>query len=177
MAYKAKSVFGIFIEIVTWVFLSAIGVLVVFTIASNTAVFGGYKSFLVQSGSMEPAIMTGDIIIIRKQTAYATRDVITFQNKDYGVVTHRIVRVSEENGEELYETKGDANRTDDSGSTNQENVQGKVVFVVPKLGYFVAFAQSLPGLIILILIPAGILILSELKSLVTEGFGTGRRTT
>ena len=158
-------------ELVAWLFLAALGALIVFTIASNTEVFGGYKSYLVQSGSMEPAIMTGDIIVIRKQGSYAKNDVITFTAEEKGIVTHRVVNILEEKNTTFFNTKGDANRTDDSGNTSIEHVIGKVVFVVPKLGFFVGFAQSLPGLIALILIPAVVLVFDELVKIVKEGFG------
>ena len=158
-------------ELVAWLFLAALGVLIIFTIGSNTEVFGGYKSYLVQSGSMEPAIMTGDIIVIHKQASYAKNDVITFMAEEKGIVTHRIMNILEEKNTMFFNTKGDANRTDDSGNTSIDQVMGKVVFVIPKLGFFVGFAQSLPGLILLILIPAGVLVFDELIKIVKEGFG------
>lgn len=158
-------------ELAAWLVLAALGVLIVFTIASNTEVFGGYKSYLVQSGSMEPAIMTGDIIVVHKQGSYAKNDVITFMAPEKGIVTHRIMNIIEEKNTTLYNTKGDANRTDDSGNASINNVIGKVVFVVPKLGFFVGFAQSPIGLIALVLIPAGVLVLDELVKIVKEGFG------
>ena len=44
-------------------FFAVIAVLV--TISSNTQLLGQYQSFLVRSGSMEPTIMTGDVIVIK----------------------------------------------------------------------------------------------------------------
>jgi len=170
MRRQSTNPFKLVMELVAWLFLAALGILIVFTIASNTEVFGGYKSYLVQSGSMEPAIMTGDIIIIHKQASFAKNDVITFHDEQKGIVTHRVMNIIDEKNSTFFNTKGDANRTDDSGNTAIENVLGKVVFVVPKLGFFVGFAQSLPGLIALILVPAGILVFDEIVKIIKEGF-------
>jgi len=171
MRRQSINPFKLKMELAAWLILASLGLLIVFTIASNTEVFGGYKSYLVQSGSMEPAIMTGDIIVIHKQGSYAKNDVITFLAPEKGIVTHRIINIFEEKNTTLFNTKGDANRTDDSGNASLQSVFGKVVFVIPKLGFFVGFAQSLPGLIALILIPAGVLVLDELVKIVKEGFG------
>ncbi len=143
----------------------AIGVLALmglYIVSSNFDIFGGYKSFLVQSGSMEPAIMTGDIIVIRNQESYLINDVVTFRDDDNRVVTHRLIENKEEDGKAVFATKGDANRSQDFGTIGQNQIMGKVVLVVPKLGYLVAFSKSLPGLIILVMIPAVIFLVDEL---------------
>jgi len=77
-------------------------------------------------------------------------------------VTHRIIGVTEKEGKKVIMTKGDANRSEDEGTISQDQIIGKVAFVVPKFGYFVDFARSAYGLIILIMIPAAILILDQL---------------
>lgn len=121
-------------------------------------VFGSkdYRFFLVQSGSMEPSIMTGDLILVKKETAYSQNEVITFQNTNQRITTHRILEIK--NG--IFQTKGDANRVGDNDTISKEQILGKVALVLPKVGFLVAFAKTLPGLIILVLIPAGILIIS-----------------
>lgn len=62
-------------ELISWLFIGAIALLVVFTIGSNTNILGGYKSFMVLSGSMEPTINIGDIVIAHRQINY-------FKNND-----------------------------------------------------------------------------------------------
>lgn len=149
------------LDIASWIVLAVIVLMVVVTIGSNTNVAGGYRSFLVQSGSMEPTIMTGDIIIVQKKTVYTTGDVVTFDD-DGRIVTHRITRERTESGDRQYETKGDANRSADEATITTQDIVGAVTFTIPKLGYMVAFAKSLPGLIVLILIPAIMLVVNEL---------------
>jgi len=151
-----------FFEIVTWLILATIALMGLYIVTSNVNVFSGYRSFLVQSGSMEPAIMTGDIIMIHNQNNYIKNDVITFHGSDGRIVTHRIVEISQKNGNSYFLTKGDANRSEDEDSITQDQIIGKVSLVIPKLGYLVAFSKSLPGLIILAIFPAVLFILDEL---------------
>lgn len=122
---------------------------------------GGYKSFLIQSGSMEPSIMTGDIIIIHQAGQYEKNDVITFQNEESRIITHRIIEINNKSEGMSFVTKGDANRSEDEGVVSASHILGKVIYVIPKLGFLVAFSKSLPGLIILIAIPALALIIGE----------------
>jgi len=163
------SIFKLLAQGITWIFFAFLAVFAVFTITANTNILGNYHSFLVQSGSMEPTIMTGDIIVVHAEESYAVRDVITFRGEENRIVTHRIAKAEEkENGIIEYITKGDANRTEDEGFVNSENVVGKVSLVVPKLGFFVGFVQTVPGFIALIIVPAVGLIALEVFQIVKQ---------
>ena len=113
---------------------------------------------LVQSGSMEPSIMTGDVIIIRQDKWYQKGDVVTFNDGNKGRVTHRIVEADKDS----FVTKGDANRSSDNNNINFTQILGKVILVLPKLGYLVVFSKSLLGMIIMIIIPGIIITADEL---------------
>lgn len=141
----------------------SIGVLflILWAIGSHFAVFGSYRSFLVQSGSMEPAIMTGDIIIVQDKGSYSINDAVTFREDSGRVITHRIVGIERGDGER-YVTKGDANRSEDQAVVASDHVIGKVSLVLPKLGFAVAFAQSRNGLVALLIVPAVVLVTDEL---------------
>lgn len=145
--------------------MSVIGIVVTIVIGyallSNGALSGKLHSYLVQSGSMEPTIMTGDVIFVSAQESYMKNDVITFKENDGRIVTHRIMDV--QSG--AFTTKGDANRTEDNGSVSPKNVIGKVFFTVPKLGYLVSFSRTLPGFVILIAVPSLLLIIIQVFSL------------
>ncbi|OGJ15829.1 MAG: signal peptidase I [Candidatus Pacebacteria bacterium RIFCSPHIGHO2_01_FULL_46_16] len=122
-------------------------------------------SYVVQSGSMEPSIMTGDIILIRPESEYALNDVITFRDQKKRVVTHRISDIQAQNGKTIFLTKGDANRSVDIEFVPLENVVGKVQLTVPKIGFLVSFAKTMPGIILFVIIPATIVIYDELGGL------------
>lgn len=132
---------------------------------------GGVKLFTVQSGSMEPVVKTGSVVIVKPQNEYYQGDIITFKDveKPKVTITHRINSVVEgDSGERLFETKGDANEGADLDKTSKENVLGKVVFNVPYLGYPVAFAKTQTGFIVLIIIPATLLVYGELMNIKKE---------
>lgn len=157
-----KILLNISISVLFIVILGIIGT----TLITNISLFGGHKAYLVLSGSMEPAIRVGDLIIIKKEPVYSKGDVITFKSSDERIVTHRIFSIkSESENNNLYVTKGDANRTEDNDVVAFEQIMGKVAFIVPKLGYLADFSRSWPGLIVLILIPASILIGDEILNI------------
>jgi signal peptidase len=149
------------LDVASWFVLAVVVLMITTTIGSNSNAFGKYRSLLVQSGSMEPTIMTGDIIVIQQHPRYGKNDVVTF-NDGERVVTHRIIKESENGTNPTFQTKGDANRSADEAIITKSNILGAVVFTIPKLGYMVAFGQSLPGLIIFVLIPATLLVVNEL---------------
>ena len=68
--------------------------------------FFGYKPFIVLSGSMEPSIMTGDMVFVKETDPDSLKvgDVIAYKSGS-AVVTHRIVEVKSENGETRYVTQ------------------------------------------------------------------------
>ncbi len=146
------------LRLIQWLLIIAISLLAFYTISSYFSFSSNYQSFVVQSGSMEPAIMTGDIIVVRQQSEYYPNETITFFNNSDQIVTHRIVEIEND----LYKTKGDANRAGDDDKIAKDQVIGKVVLVIPKLGFLVAVARSRLGILLLLIIPACILIIDQL---------------
>lgn len=108
--------------------------------------------------------MIGDIVLVQDRPSYAINDIVTFRNETGRVITHRIVAMEQKQGG-TYATKGDANQTGDGNSIREEQIVGKVVFTIPKLGFAISFAKSRWGLIILLIIPAIFFILDELLKL------------
>jgi len=111
---------------------------------------------------MEPTIMTGDVILAKKIVQYNKNDVITFKDEGDRIVTHRIVALDESDNDLTFITKGDANRSVDNGTVKPEKVIGKVTFVIPKIGFLMSFVKTLPGLSIMILVPAALLIIDQI---------------
>ena len=101
----------------------------------------GYKYFTVLTGSMEPTINVGDLVIV-KESSYAINDIISYKDGN-SVVTHRIIDYStQDNGEIFYTTKGDNNNAEDEFPVSKENVDGKVIKVIPKLGNIILFLRK-----------------------------------
>jgi signal peptidase I len=131
---------------------------------------GNYKLLTVQSGSMEPSIKKGAVVVVKPAVDYQKGDVITVVEPANPKVslTHRIFEIKEKDGKTFYVTKGDANDTPDMEERPKENVVGKVLFSVPYVGYPVSFAKTQFGLIVLIIIPVIIIIYSELINIKNE---------
>ncbi len=93
----------------------------------------GIRSYIVMSGSMEPKLQTGSVCFVDTRFPYEEiqrGDVIAFRHGS-GMVTHRVVAVTEEG----LETKGDANDLSDGITTTDDNFHGKTVLSIPYVGY------------------------------------------
>lgn len=88
----------------------------------------GYSLLRIASGSMESKYHVGDYIIIKEQNKYEVNDVVTYIDDYNNLVTHRIVKIDEN---EVI-TKGDANNTEDE-PFDIVNIQGKVVYKLPSI--------------------------------------------
>lgn len=126
--------------------------------------FFGLAFSVVATGSMEPEISAGDVIITCAQDSYAVGDVVTYRDEARGgYITHRIVRI----GNEGYITKGDANNAEDSAPVAADSVVGKVVSVWAGFGAAVQFLQSPLGLFAVL---AGGIVLWLITDLLTGTF-------
>lgn len=121
----------------------------VYTIVLRTAfdvlqpsVFG-VSAAVVITGSMEPAVSVNDMVVIHEQESYEPGDIVSYQSGSM-LVTHRVTAVTDGG----YITRGDANNTDD-GEIAKEAVVGKVVLVIPKVGYAIAFLQTPLGMLVM----------------------------
>lgn len=115
--------------------------------------FIGYKNFVIVSESMEPTIMVGDAIFVKKvpEKEIKINDIISFHDGEC-INTHRIVGVSEENGIKMYKTKGDNNRGEDKKKVSYSQIEGKYLFKINNFGNLIKVLQSKVTLAILILL-------------------------
>ena len=114
---------------------------------------------------MEPIIKVNDAIVIKRTDATNIKvgDVITYKSVEpsyYGImITHRVIDIINENGVTKYVTKGDHNETRDINPISIDQVYGKVIMRIPKIGYIQYFLATAYGWIIAIVIPClGIII-------------------
>ncbi len=114
--------------------------------------FLGIKSFVIVSESMEPTIMTNDVIFIvdTSKENLEVGDIISFRTGDY-INTHRIVRIEERNGEEVYITKGDNNSNEDRTPVKFQDIEGKYLFRLPKIGKITEMLKSRITLVVLLI--------------------------
>lgn len=111
----------------------------------------GFRVFNVISGSMEPTYSVGDLIYVQEvdPDTIEIGDPITFvMNEDLVVATHRVVNIDIQSRH--FYTKGDANDTPDASPVHFNNLIGKPIFSIPKLGYVSDYIQNPPGMYVTI---------------------------
>jgi signal peptidase len=131
------------------------------SVTKKDASFFGYRFFYVTTGSMEPTIPPGSIILVHSSDeALKVGDIISFTSRDkaiYGKVnTHRIVGLSNKDGQLSFITKGDANNTADPVQVACSDVIGRVVWTsgyIPLLGWILEFIGTRLGFVFVILLP------------------------
>lgn len=165
---KVKKIF----DIVQWILVAIVILVGVVLVLSRYDTPLKFRLLSVQSGSMEPKIKVGSLVVVRSKDNYEKDDIITFRSERNRKesVTHRIVEVFEdkETGAFSYETKGDANESVDGERILKKRVIGKVNFTIPYLGYPISFVQTQTGFLVLIIVPGTILIYTELVNIKNE---------
>ena len=111
---------------------------------SNLAMPFGVGAAVVISGSMEPSLSVGDLIIVREAEEYSLHEIVVFETEG-SLVVHEIVRF--EDG--MVITRGSANNTDDP-PIPPESIRGKVVATIPAVGFALDVIRSLPGTLLII---------------------------
>lgn len=118
----------LFVILIFFIFLNILSM-------NNKSLFG-FRIYRVISGSMQPALQIGDVIIIKKANNYAEKDIITYDN-GLTTITHRIKSI---NGDEII-TEGDANDAPDKPIT-KDRILGKYFF---RISTFSVFSIMLTG--------------------------------
>ena len=145
-----------------------------FAVYAAPEVVGADESFVVLTASMTPAIAPGDVVIVaeRDPAAVAEGDVITFVRGTSNVpVTHRVIGVTGEGATLAFETMGDANEGPDPGLVPARNLVGAVTLTIPWIGYVIRFAGTQVGFVALVLLPFGLLAVTEIWSIVRDREG------
>lgn len=131
----------------------------------------GYSSFRVLTGSMEPTVRTGSMIIVKRVSPsdITEGDVITFYSSDPSlggsVNTHRVVGVSDVDGIRIFSTKGDANLIADEYEVLETDLIGKMTFSSYFLGVLVRILSNPVVFIPIIVIPLlAILVINMIKT-------------
>lgn len=136
-----------------------------------------FNAYVVMSGSMLPQIKIKDIVVTKRvpEERLKVEDVITFISPDERLggitITHRIKEKFYDDSIKgfYYRTKGDNNNISDPALVPYDNILGKVILKIPKLGYLQDILASKGTVIIVIIIPCLVIfsydIMKGLKSL------------
>lgn len=142
-------------------------ILASFIIFFRPTFLGGDTRFEpVLSGSMEPSMPVGSIVIIKPIDTQSLKigDVICYHASDSMLITHRIIEVNEAG----FITKGDANEEADLKIVNQKDIVGSAVLSLPFIGYLGSFIRTPIGFTLLLVLPACSAIILEVKTIIKE---------
>ena len=101
----------------------------------------GVGASVVLSGSMEPTLSVGDLLLLRQESSYQEGDIVVYQSGNMAVV-HRIVSLE---GETVI-TQGDANNVPDEAFA-VHYIKGRVAAAIPLVGYAVWLLKTPAGII------------------------------
>lgn len=165
-SHKALTVVGIVLCIILIPILIINVTLIVksYTNEDEVPKIGGYAPLIVLTGSMEPNIMSGDLIFVKQVNAseIKERDVIAFfdpEGNGISILTHRVTKVYEENGTIYFRTMGDANNAEDRTAVSADKLVGIYTeFRIPGAGRVAMFMQTTAGLIVCVVVPLILLV-------------------
>lgn len=163
---KSKKWLKLFTNIIFVIFMIIIVALIIATakarITGQEPSIFGHKLYVVDSGSMNPTIKVGTLIIVKEvePKEVVKGDIITYHGSKTSLVTHRVVKV--EDGGNRFITKGDANETADPMPLEGNKLIGKVVYSIPLIGLILGVLNTKQGVGIALIL---ILILLLMRSL------------
>ena len=131
--------------------------------SNGYVMFGKTCVFRVVTGSMEPEIPIGSLLVARKTdiTDIQKDDIVCFRSKEQGmlgtVITHRVIGVYEmPDGQTALQTKGDANLSIDRYDVTTDNLIGCVIWHTgdgSKMAAVISFLTSQYGFLACIVLP------------------------
>lgn len=130
---------------------------------------GSTQLLIVLSGSMHPVMRVGDMVVVESKLPNEIHagDVIAYNDPGGTpnvMITHRVMAITE--GEErLFQTKGDANEEQDAYQVPVSKLVGEMVFVIPFAGYLPETTKSTSLFFVMIILPALLLVLDEVRNI------------
>lgn len=151
-----KKILDIFCWVIIAVLVASVIISVIARFNGTVPSVFGYSVYRVSSGSMEPELKIGDVILgksVDNPESIKVGDIVTYKGSGEltGMfITHKvIVAPHEENGELMLQTKGIANEVADS-PINVDRVQSVVICEIEFLAHFYNFFFSSWGLLAII---------------------------
>ncbi len=170
------------LKVLSWIvliFLILLATILIYYVVSSKIYEAKGKKFeplislyTIISPSMEPNINVYDVVLTKKVKSEEVKegDVITFiSSSTLGeglTITHRVKSVIKTEGDIKFRTQGDNNPIPDSALVTSNNLLGKVVFIIPFLGYIQFMLQSKSGWLFFLLIPAIIVVIYDVVKVI-----------
>ncbi|MEG2420232.1 MAG: signal peptidase I [Oscillospiraceae bacterium] len=132
----------------------------------------GYSFMTVLTGSMEPNIPTGSLLVVKQVDAQTLEkgDIISFYTTlggyDSMINTHRIDEVLTGSGELSFRTRGDANSAADPSPVTASQLIGQVIAVSHGFGVAISFLRHQAVFLVLVLVPLLVILVTYIRRLV-----------
>lgn len=126
----------------------------------------GARPYTVLTGSMEPAISAGDVIVDERISPLSAEvgDVVTFRDPEdqSRQITHRVMRIRRAGSHLWFVTRGDANNATERWRIAADGQLGRVLYTIPLVGYAAVVTKTPLGLALLVIVPVVLLAFDEL---------------
>ncbi len=150
--------------------LVILGGVAIFAVFAVPQLVGAERSYVVLSGSMQPSMEPGDVILVDAVDVEAVEpgEIVTFRESANTVTTHRVVETVQTDSGLALRTKGDDNEEPDVGLVRNEELVGRVMSVggtpiaVPYVGHVIETARTQMGVYALVFVPLTLFVLNEL---------------
>ena len=164
MIMAIKAVISLFVIIV-------ISIIFIQRISNNKLTLGGYGLYTIASGSMEPEYNISDMVISKKVSISEIKegdDVVYLGNKEEfkdKIITHRVIKKTEENGKVILQTKGIANDIADP-EIEESQILGKVIYKSVILSFISKIVNNPYGFYFVVFVPFAILSTMEIIDII-----------
>lgn len=132
---------------------AALALAVLLALVAGTAAILGYRGEVILTGSMQPALHPGDLVVAQRVTAgrLAVGDIVSFRSRSGITITHRVrTIVRGRDGRLRIETRGDANSVSEHWVVPPGSQVGRIVLTVPHLGSVTRWTGSTTGRLIVL---------------------------
>lgn len=150
--------------------ITLVAVVMLLALAVLFVPYLGWQIDTVLSGSMSPTLKVGSLSFTQPVDPHSIElgDIITYRSPRNGkLTTHRVVGIVE-NNPLRFQTKGDANEDLDPYLVPSTNIEGKVAFNIPLMGYAADFVKTPLGFVLILGIPGLLIIVVEMRSMWIE---------
>lgn len=166
---KFKKIFSLTGKILEWFIFTVIVLAFLAVVSPYLPSRDKFQTYIVASGSMEPAIKAGSVALIKpvKESPISKNDIIAFTSPhdQKQIVLHRVKTIVDKNGLITFLTKGDNNNSPDSWEVPAVSVKGVMLVGVPYIGHIASAIKTPWGFGLLMLLPAGFLVLLQIKQI------------
>ena len=171
-----KRIGTVVLSVILWIIILIAALYAFTTMATkdntNVANLFGYTPLVVESDSMSPTFVSGDLIVIRKCDPAELKegDIICFHtiiDNQYALNTHRIQSIESVGDVRSYTTIGDNNNgIADQHVISDGDIVGKYVGHVTGAGKIMDFLSSSTGFLVVIVLPMLLFFIYQVYNLI-----------